>query len=175
MWFERGQFKKLSAFLGCVMKNKILTIRKFKEYRMTDKNILVPIDGSDQALAAVREAAIMANALDSKLIVISIVEENPFANTDFYYFGADATTMKAFFDEACGNATKALADAQKLSVDSGAREVETKLVKAEVSAQTIVSLSEELAASLIVMGSHGRKGIQKLALGSVAEEVLKLS
>ena len=39
MWFERGQFKKLSAFLGCVMKNKILTIRKFKEYRMTDKNI----------------------------------------------------------------------------------------------------------------------------------------
>ncbi len=66
---------------------------------MTDKNILVPIDGSDQALAAVREAAIMANALDSKLIVISIVEENPFANTDFYYFGADATTMKKFFDE----------------------------------------------------------------------------
>lgn len=39
MWFERGQFKKLSAFLGCVMKNKILTIRKFKEYRMTDKKI----------------------------------------------------------------------------------------------------------------------------------------
>lgn len=64
---------------------------------------------------------------------------------------------------------------QKLSVDSGAREVETKLVKSEVSAQTIVNVAEELAASLIVMGSHGRKGIQKLALGSVAEEVLKLS
>lgn len=142
---------------------------------MTDKNILVPIDGSDQALAAVRQAAIMATAFDSKLILISIVEENPFTNIDFYYFGADSSTMKAFFDEACRNATKALAEAQKLSVDSGARDVETQLIKAEVSAQTIIKAAEDAGAALIVMGSHGRKGIQKLALGSVAEEVLKLA
>lgn len=142
---------------------------------MTDKNILVPIDGSDSALAAVKQAAILANALDSKLTIISIVEENPFANTDFYYFGADSTTMKAFFDDACRNATHALAEAQKLCVDLGVSAAETKIIQSEVSAKTIVKTAEELQAALIIMGSHGRKGIQKLALGSVAEEVLKLS
>ncbi|MHA3116077.1 universal stress protein [Acinetobacter sp. ANC 4635] len=142
---------------------------------MINKNILVPIDGSDQALAAVKQAAIMATALDSKLMLISIVEENPFSNTDFYYFGADATTMKTFFDDACRNATDVLAKAEKLCVDLGANEVETKLIKAEVSAKTILNVAEEFDIALIIMGSHGRKGIQKLALGSVAEEVLKLS
>ncbi|MCG2609402.1 universal stress protein [Acinetobacter sp. SM34] len=142
---------------------------------MTDKNILVLIDGSDPALAAVKQASIIAAAMDSKLTIISIVEENPFTNTDFYYFGADSATMKVFFDEACRNATQALVEAEKLSADSGASEVKTQLIKAEVSAQTIVKAAEEAGAALIVMGSHRRKGIQKLTLGSVAEEVLKLA
>ena len=54
-------------------------------------------------------------------------------------------------------------------------EFETKIIKAEVSAKNIVKVSEELDVSLIIIGSHGRKGIQKLTLGSVAEEVLKFS
>jgi nucleotide-binding universal stress UspA family protein len=54
-------------------------------------------------------------------------------------------------------------------------EFETKIIKAEVSAKNIVKVAEELDVSLIIIGSHGRKGIQKLTLGSVAEEVLKFS
>ena len=54
-------------------------------------------------------------------------------------------------------------------------EFETKIIKAEVSAKNIVKVAEELDVSLIIIGSHGRKGIQKLPLGSVAEEVLKFS
>lgn len=54
-------------------------------------------------------------------------------------------------------------------------EFETKIIKAEVSAKNIVKVAEELDVSLIIIGSHGRKGIQKLTLGSVAEEVLKIS
>ncbi len=54
-------------------------------------------------------------------------------------------------------------------------EFETKIIKAEVSAKNIVKVAEELDVSLIIIGSHGRKGIQKLTLGSVAEKVLKLS
>jgi nucleotide-binding universal stress UspA family protein len=61
---------------------------------MANKNILVPIDGSEIAFAALKQATILANSLDSKLTIISIVEENPFVNADFYYFGADAQTMK---------------------------------------------------------------------------------
>ena len=40
---------------------------------MPHKHILVPIDGSDQAFAATRQAAIMAAALDSKLTMLAAV------------------------------------------------------------------------------------------------------
>lgn len=142
---------------------------------MPHKHILVPIDGSDQAFAATRQAAIMAAALDSKLTIISIIEENPFANSDFYYFGADVNTMQSFFDEASLNASRALAEAQKLAINAGACEVATQLIKAEVLPTAIVNAAQQLQADLIVMGSHGRQGIHKITLGSVAEEVLKLA
>ena len=142
---------------------------------MANKNILVPIDGSESAFAALKQATILANSLDSKLTIISIVEENPFVNADFYYFGADAKTMKAYFDEACLNAKHALTEAEKICANQSVSEFETKIIKAEVSAKNIVKVAEELDVSLIIMGSHGRKGIQKLTLGSVAEKVLKLS
>lgn len=142
---------------------------------MANNNILVPIDGSDTSLSALKQAAILANSLDSKLIVISIVEENPFANADFYYFGADSSTMKEYFDEACKNAKAALLAAQKLCEDLGVNEAEIKMIKGEVSAKTILNVAEEFEIALIIMGSHGRKGVQKLALGSVAENVLKLA
>lgn len=142
---------------------------------MANNNILVPIDGSDTSLSALKQAVILANSLDSKLIVISIVEENPFANADFYYFGADSSTMKEYFDEACKNAKAALLAAQKLCEDLGVNESEIKMIKGEVSAKTIINVAEEFGIALIIMGSHGRKGVQKLALGSVAENVLKLA
>ncbi|MHA3050660.1 universal stress protein [Acinetobacter sp. ANC 4635] len=139
---------------------------------MANNNILVPIDGSDTSLSALKQAAILVNALGSKLIVISIVEENPFVNADFYYFGADSSTMKEYFDEACKNAKAALLAAQKLCEDLGVNDAEIKMIKGEVSATTILKTAEELNSNLIIMGSHGRKGVQKLALGSVAEDIL---
>ena len=50
-----------------------------------------------------------------------------------------------------------------------------KSLKLKFLQKNIVKVAEELDVSLIIMGSHGRKGIQKLTLGSVAEKVLKLS
>ena len=69
----------------------------------------------------------------------------------------------------------ALVEAEKLSVDTRAREIETQLIKAEVSVQTIIKAAEEAGAALIVMGSHGRKDGLKLTLGRVAEKVLNLA
>ena len=51
-------------------------------------------------------------------------------------------------------------------------EVETQIVKGEVSAEGIIKAAEDLKIDLIVMGSHGRKGVQKFFLGSFAQDVL---
>ncbi|MGE3807599.1 MAG: universal stress protein [Gemmataceae bacterium] len=50
--------------------------------------------------------------------------------------------------------------------------VETKLVEGDPIAE-IVGLAEETACDLIVMGTHGRSGLRRLLMGSVAENVLR--
>ncbi|MHA3069980.1 universal stress protein [Acinetobacter sp. ANC 3789] len=67
--------------------------------------------------------------------------------------------MKAFFDDACRNATDALAKAEKLRINLSTNEVEIRLIKAEVLAQAITKVAEQSKVSLIIMGSHGRKDI----------------
>ncbi|MGY0202577.1 universal stress protein, partial [Acinetobacter soli] len=47
----------------------------------------------------------------------------------------------------------------------------TQIVKGEVSAEGIIKAAEDLKIDLIVMGSHGRKGVQKFFLGSFGSTV----
>ena len=54
-------------------------------------------------------------------------------------------------------------------------QLQVRLVENMQAARGIVELSDELAVDLIVIGSHGRSGVQKLVLGSVAGKVVTLS
>lgn len=47
------------------------------------------------------------------------------------------------------------------------------MIKGQVSAEGIAETATELKADLIVMGSHGRKGFQKMLMGSFAQDVLR--
>ena len=55
------------------------------------------------------------------------------------------------------------------------RKIESILVRHGPIAQAILALASEDGADLIVMGTHGRSGLSKIALGSVAEELLRIS
>ena len=137
---------------------------------MSYQHVLVPVDGSEISLSAVKQAAIFAKAFGSKLTLISIVVEDPFLDQDFYY-SAGSAIMKEYFVEAYANAQKALAAAQNICTEQGI-EAEIKTIKGEVSAGTIIQTAEDLNIDLIVMGSHGRKGFRKALLGSFAQDVL---
>ncbi len=50
---------------------------------------------------------------------------------------------------------------------------ETRVVEGLVSAEGVIKTAKDLNADVIVMGSHGRKGFQKLLLGSFATDVLR--
>lgn len=137
---------------------------------MSYKHLLVPVDGSEISFAAVKHAAAFAKAFGSKLTVISIVVEDPFRDNDFYY-SAGSAIMKEYFVEAYANAQKALSKAQNICTEQGA-EAEIQIIKGEVSAQTITQTAEDLKIDLIVIGSHGRKGLKKMVLGSFAQDVI---
>lgn len=135
---------------------------------MSYKQILVPVDGSQISFSAVKKAAQIAKAFDSKLMLISLVAEDPFTDADFYYSSA---IMKEYFVQAHENATKSLEEAFEAAKAEGVN-AETKIVKGQVSAEGIAETAAELNADLIVMGSHGRKGFQRMLLGSFAQDVL---
>lgn len=80
--------------------------------------------------------------------------------------------MKEYFVQAHENATKALAEALEFSKAEGV-DAQTLVIKGQVSAEGIAETATELKADLIVMGSHGRKGFQKMLMGSFAQDVLR--
>ncbi|MCW8039274.1 MULTISPECIES: universal stress protein [Acinetobacter] len=136
---------------------------------MSYNQILVPVDGSQISFSAVKTAAQIAKAFNSKLTLISLVAEDPFTDADFYYSSA---IMKEYFVQAHENATKSLADALEIAKAEDV-DAETQVIKGQVSAEGIAETASELKADLIVMGSHGRKGFQKMLLGSFAQDVLR--
>lgn len=135
---------------------------------MTYQHILVPIDGSEISFAAAKQAISIAKSFGSKLTAISLVAEDPFSGSDFYYSTA---MLKDYIEEAYTNAEKALKKVSDIALEQGLT-IETKIVKGIVSADTVIESADELKTDLIVMGSHGRKGFQKFFLGSFAQDVL---
>ena len=83
-------------------------------------------------------------------------------------------TCSTLCDNAVFDAARSLTDDAKIRLEQGLPknavkcEVVTGMIKCE-----IIDLAKSWPADLIVMGSHGRKGVSRLFLGSVAEEVLK--
>lgn len=136
---------------------------------MSYQNILVPVDGSEISLSAVKKAAQIAQAFNGQLTLISLVSEDPFIDADFYY---PSPIMKEYFIQAHANAEKSLLQAQLIASENGI-DANIQVIKGKVSEEGIIETAEKLHIDLIVMGSHGRKGFQKFLLGSFAQDVLK--
>lgn len=127
---------------------------------MNANTILVPTDFSNASEEALRWATSLARDTGAKL-VIAHVEEAPMA----YAGELPLTPDEATRDEL----RRSLA--QTAPADSSVS-YEHKLLVGEP-ATAIVDLAEREHADLIVMGSHGRKGITRLLMGSVAEAVVR--
>ncbi|HCK30952.1 universal stress protein [Acinetobacter ursingii] len=135
---------------------------------MSYHRILVPVDDSPLSDAAVKHAVDVAKAFNSTVTVMSVVAVDPFVGVDFYKV-APAVTEHLFEAE-----TNAEAHLQKISdiFSSNGIETNTKIIREEPTATGILNIADEVNADLIIMGSHGRSGLKKLVLGSVAQKVL---
>ncbi len=130
------------------------------------KKILVPVDGSPTSLQAVSRAVALAKAFDGTVTAIYVIDPYPFTGvgTDFAY-GQDQ-----YLAAASAEAHDAIRVARE-SIEASGVAVDTRVVEAHSVWRGILDAASAMEADIVVMGSHGRHGIEKL-LGSVAQRVL---
>lgn len=130
-------------------------------------HILVPVDGSGTALLAMDKAVSLAKAFGSRITAVNVIDYYPFVGV-----GADfAFGQTEYMTAATATANQALAAACGAASAAG-QACEQKVVEGHVVHEGILETAKALGADLIIMGSHGRHGIEKLLLGSVTQRVL---
>jgi nucleotide-binding universal stress UspA family protein len=131
-------------------------------------HILVPIDGSETSMLAVSKASGLALAFGSRITLIHVVDNYPFIGV-----GADyALGQNEYLAAATSSANAALARGVAALAAEGLHS-DQRVIDGHVVHEGIVDTAIAIGADLIVMGSHGRTGIEKLLLGSVTQRVLQ--
>ncbi len=131
------------------------------------EHILVPVDGSPTAQLAVEKAIVMAKAFGSRVTAIFVIDSYPFSGigTDFAYGQTEYLSAATAEANASVRVARTAFDAAGVSVD-------TSVIESHAAWRGIVESAASIQADLIVMGSHGRSGLEKLVLGSVTQAVL---
>ncbi len=133
--------------------------------------ILVPIDGSATAQRGFEEALRLAQRLGSALHIINVVDAR------LLYGEVSAYAGPGQLLEDWRAAAEALVK-QAVETARGAGIAAEGVVRCDAASRvcdTIVQEAKLCGAELIVMGTHGRRGLSRLALGSDAELVLRES
>ncbi|WP_324542840.1 universal stress protein, partial [Hyphomicrobium sp.] len=132
------------------------------------KHILIATDGSELAQKAVAQGLAIAKALGTKVTAINVSE--PWVAVAPGEV-AMAFPIKDYEESVVANANRILSavetDAKSLGVDCS-----TLHVKDQFPAEGIIETADKLGCDLIVMSSHGRRGLMRFLLGSQANKVL---
>lgn len=130
-------------------------------------HIMVPIDGTDISLCAIKHAAAIGKAFGSRVLVLYVVDPYPFTGigTDLAYGQAQ------FVAESSEQAKAALQEARDLLEAEGLG-VETLSLEGSIVQNTIAEVVQQREVTLIIMASHGRSGLEKFLLGSTTDRVL---
>jgi nucleotide-binding universal stress UspA family protein len=134
---------------------------------MTFKKILCPIDFSPGSQQAMRTAVRLANERDAELVLVHSWYLPPVAFSGDYVYAADI--VQQLSDDAQRSLEAAVGEAGKM----GARRVTSKLLTGLPWQQIVDAAKREAGLGLIVIGTHGRTGLSRVLLGSVAELVVR--
>ena len=128
--------------------------------------IVCPVDFSESSRRALERAAVLAGWYEAELVALHVA---PLPPAMFPLApGVSQAALEPFDVEAM---TREL---RTFTAEVAARRPRLKLiVRAGAAAPVIPDVARELAADLLVLGTHGRSGFQRLMLGSVAEKVVR--
>ncbi len=132
------------------------------------RKILVPVDGSDASTAGLREAIKLAKSQACQIQLVHIVNE---FIPDYGYAGAYAGE----FMDSLRKAGKNILDSAEALVQREGVKPECVLLEAVggQAAEMILEQAKAWMPDLIIMGTHGRRGLVRMVMGSDAEAVVR--
>jgi hypothetical protein len=134
------------------------------------KSVVVATDGSPHSAAAASEAIGIAKRNSARLTVIAVVPADIAMPTDIDFAAIQREKLADQEMQAAEKNARAVKEAaQQAGVDAQA------FVMSGKPADAIMEIAKDKVADLVVVGSHGRTGLDRLLMGSVAERVIVLS
>jgi nucleotide-binding universal stress UspA family protein len=132
-----------------------------------DRHILVPLDGSRLAATAVPYAVTLARASEARVTLLAVAESPP------EHAGLPSAAAQEGDER---HVTESTAYLESVAAAMRAHGLTvTTVVRHGNPASEILAASEDEGCSLIVMSTHGRTGLERLRMGSVAQHVLRHS
>jgi nucleotide-binding universal stress UspA family protein len=130
------------------------------------EKILVPYDESGFSQKAFEKGLMVTEKFEAELIVLTVIQSKISDSG-----GISIDRLEKIQDEEDNDATEML---KKLEVKANAKNVSftMKIIRNPSTSEGIVNFAHSNNVDLIVIGSHGRTGVRKLVLGSVANGVL---
>jgi len=132
--------------------------------------ILLPTDGSATAQRAALVAADLAKRYGATLEIVSVIDPSPF----IYFPDSGGEAMSYYMEASEAGAKQGIEHAEDAATTAGVA-FSSHILREHGPAQSIVEHAKSAACDLIVIGSHGRRGLDAVLLGSVAQKVLTLA
>ena len=134
------------------------------------KHIVFATDGSPSAAKASQTAIELARTNGAKLTVVFVIDPYPYMSLG----EGTGDAFQAYMNAAYAASAKVTEDLVEQAKKAGVT-MEKSVVEGDDVASAIVMVAEQQGGDLVVVVSHGRTGIQKFILGSVASKVLTMS
>ena len=131
---------------------------------MQFKTLMVATDFSPLSEKAIDYAVMTAKQFGAKILLTHVLDPITVTTTDALMFSDNSEALRKIAEEMMKNLVEILKE-------KGVT-VEPVLIKGSAASE-IISKASQSRVDLIVMGTHGRKGIEHLLLGSVAESVIR--
>ena len=134
------------------------------------KKILVATDGSTLSKKAVTNAISLAASLGAELVALKVVPRYPQS-----YFEGGLALQAAEVERVemqWASEGQAIVDAVKQAAETQGVKVKAITAQSDVVSEAIIAAAKKHKCDLVVMASHGRKGVKRLLLGSETQQVL---
>lgn len=134
-------------------------------------SFLVAVDFSDTSAKAVEAARALVTGLGGKITLVTVFDPTPMV---------PATELATLADSWWNLMDEQEARLEQLLVEMEAERLEgvassVRVIRCPSVAQGVELAAEDAGAEMIVVGSHGRTGLKRVLLGSIAESILRQS
>lgn len=135
------------------------------------KRIIVAIDGSHTSSRALRAAINLAKEQQARLLIAHAM--------DVVAFYSDMPYDLDMYEQSVRKAGERILKRARAAAEKAGVQAETQLLEVQEIADRVADEIERAAkrwkADLLVIGTHGRRGVRRLLLGSVAESLVRIS